>query len=337
MRTDFGSYALAFCVVVATLSGCNGASQAPLSPLSPLAERSAGTHVTGAAQPGIPASKDLLYISNYNSDVVDVYSYPQLNKMGTLTGFHGPDGICSDKKGDVWIVNNLGTADGEDVIEYKHGGKSPIGMLSVPGEVLISCSVDPTTGNLAVTDDETAGSFAPGSMLVFAHAKGTPKTYTVPNMGYPYFCGYDDKGNLYADGEQSSSSGFAFAWLRKGGKKFAEIKLNKGFTFPGNVRWDGKYVVVGDQQYQINSSSGNYDSAVERTTGAGGKVVSVYPLKGTGDIVGFSIQGSTLIGPDSQWKNQGNVLLWSYPSPHMPTKILKGFDGPFGTAISAAP
>jgi hypothetical protein len=279
------------------------------------------------------ATKDLIYVSNFNTETVLVYSYPDGKKMGTLTGFAQPDGLCSDKKGDAWIVNNEDSQSGLDIVEYKHGGKSQIAKLS-DGYILIGCSIDPTTGNLAVTSTETI-SFGAGSIAIFAHAKGTPTILSVPNMPYSYFCGYDDKGNLYADEFQTTSAAIAaFAELPKGKKTFKDITLDKGIDYPGNVRWDGKYVAVGDQEYGYTSSG--YESAIFQTNGAGGKVVHVIPLTGSGDIVGFSIEGKTLIAPDAQWKNAGDVFFWNYPAGGKPAKTLKGFDAPFGTAISVA-
>ena len=139
-------------------------------------------------------------------------------------------------------------------------------------------------------------------------------------MAYPYFCGYDDKGNLYADGFQTTSGAIAtFAELPKGKRTFKDIKLDKGIDYPGNVRWDGKYVAVGDQEYGY-TSSGLYESAIFQTTGEGGKVVHVIPLRGTGDIIGFSIEGKTLIGPNAQWKNAGDVFFWNYPAVGKPAR-----------------
>ena len=358
--SDFDRYALGFFVAFAILAGCGGGSQPKLAPSAPFQQnasqsrlgRVAGgltnTYITGAAQSGVPAlrpdhspswmapgaaTKDLLYVSNFNTETVLVYSYPDGKKMGTLTGFAQPDGLCSDKKGDVWIVNNEDSQNGLDIVEYKHGGKEPIAKLS-DGYILIGCSIDPTTGNLAVTDTETI-SFQQGNVAIFTHAKGKPALLSVPNMIYPYFCGYDDKGNLYVDGFKYSSGQFVFAELPKGKKTFKNITLDKGINYPGNVRWDGKYVAVSDQEYGY-TSSGLYESAIFQTTGEGGKVVHVIPLTGTGDIIGFSIEGKTLIGPDAQWKNAGDVFFWNYPAVGKPAKTLKGFDAPFGTAISVA-
>ena len=53
-------------------------------------------------------TKDLLYVSNLNSGTVNVYSYPDDKQVGTIKGdYDGPDGICVDKKQDIWVVNNL--------------------------------------------------------------------------------------------------------------------------------------------------------------------------------------------------------------------------------------
>jgi hypothetical protein len=91
-------------------------------------------------------------------------------------------------------------------------------------------------------------------------------------------------------------------------------------------------MAVGDQEYGRNTSG--YDSAIFQTTGAGGKIVNVIPLPGSGDIVGFWIEGKTLIGPDAHYRGEGKVFFWNYPSGGKPTKKLKGFDYPFGAAIS---
>jgi hypothetical protein len=53
-------------------------------------------------------------------------------------------GDCSNRTGDVFVPNNT------EVFEYAHGGTSPIATLSLPGNSGAACSIDPSTGNLAV-------------------------------------------------------------------------------------------------------------------------------------------------------------------------------------------
>jgi hypothetical protein len=285
--------------------------------------------------PDAAKTKDLLYVSNINSGTVNVYSYPDDKQVGTIKGdYDGPDGICVDKKNDIWVVNNQD----EGLVEYKHGGTSPIANLY--GIVLpIGCSVDPTTGNLAVTSygiDSSGG----GSVSIYAHAKGTPKVYMDSQIPHFNFCGYDPKGNLYADGTDAGQTVFHFAELPKGKKTFKNITLKGGFIdYPGMVQWDGKYVAVGDQM--AGGASGV--DAIYQTTGAGGKIVHETPLDADGsvgeEIIGFWIQGSTLIGPnatdpDSEY-DEGSVGFYKYPAGGKPTKTLKkGFGAPQGSAIS---
>jgi hypothetical protein len=273
-------------------------------------------------------TQDLLYVSNYGDNEVLAYSYPQGKLVGKLTGFAGPEGICADKKGDIWIVNHTGP----DVVEYKHGGTKRIATLHDRGESPISCSVDPATGDLAVTDFNLA------DVSIYAHAKGSPKLYAIPNSEWTYFCGYDDKGNLFVDGWTGATLGFVFAELPKGKKSFTVIHLTGAIIyFPGNVQWDGKHVAVGDEEYQ-HTPSGYYESAIYQTTGAGGKIVHKTVLSGSGDIVEFSIEGNTVIGPDFQWEGANSVYFWSYPAGgKIKRSLKKGFSEPIGSAISLAP
>jgi hypothetical protein len=88
----------------------------------------------------VAKSEDLLYISNVYT--VTVYSYPRGRHVGTLKGFYGPERECSDAAGDVFI------ADGNNVLEYAHGGTKPIESFSLAGYASQSCAVDPATGNL---------------------------------------------------------------------------------------------------------------------------------------------------------------------------------------------
>jgi hypothetical protein len=367
MRTSgFGNYALGLCASFAMLAGCGGGSQSQLAPSGPLQQSSAqsrlgqlsegvvDTRMSGGAQTGVVAlhpdlgrswmspgatSKDLLYISNYASNSVVVYSYPQDKLVGTLTGFHEPDGLCTDKKGGVWIVNNQESQSSEDVVEYKHGGTKPIATVYDPGEIPVACSIDPTTGNLAVTNIETYAS-GPGSVALYGHAKGSATLFAVPQMVEVYFCGYDDKGNLFVDGV--GSHGFLFAELPKGKKTFKNITLKGGtILYPGEVQWDGKYVAVGDQEYQLVGSPPEYDSAIYQTTGAGGKIVGTTVFGGSHDVVGFRIEGKTVIGGDRSpygYKTPDDVAFYKYPAGGKPTKTLKkGFDQPYGVAISLGP
>jgi hypothetical protein len=314
--------ALRVVVCASILAACSGGPQPSLAPQQEPVN-------TGPSwiSPDASKTKDLLYVVNLGTGTgnVGVYSYPQGKLVETLTqGLELPEGVCTGKKGDVWIVNSGRVAD--VVTLYKHGGKTPVGYLTDDGAVADSCSVDPTTGNLAVTS-YASYSYGPGSVAVYAHAKGLPTYYSDPKMSEMLFCGYDDKGNLFVDGWQNSNTDFQFAELPKGKKQFTNITL-KGATiaWPGNVQWDGKHIAVGDQEYS------QLVSAIYQTTGAGGRIVGKTVLADSAFVGGFWIAGNTVIAPDAR---SNAVGFYNYPAGGKPTKTLqKGFDDPTSVAIS---
>jgi hypothetical protein len=261
---------------------------------------------------------DLLYISDQGTGDVYVFNYPGGKLKGTLTGFADPQGECVDKKGDVWIT----LFSGQELLEYAHGGKSSIGSVSDPGYLLEGCSVDPTTGNLAAADFAGMNSTS-GGVSIYTDARGTPATYIDPGLYLVFSLGYDNKGNLFIDGENQVGGSFAFAELPKGSSTFTNITLNKTIGTPGGVQWDGKYVTVGDAKagliYQVKIS------------GSSATVVGTTSLTGSDGVFQSFIDGKKVVGPNVF---SANAMLWSYPAGGSPVKTLTGFVDPFGSAVS---
>ena len=109
--------------IAVLLSGCAGNSlETP-----PTATNAARALTAGHSWMGPDAKKDtLLYASDSAADVVNVFSYPRGKLVGTLTGFQTPQGMCVDKAGNVFITNSgLG-----EILEYAHGGTTPIATIS---------------------------------------------------------------------------------------------------------------------------------------------------------------------------------------------------------------
>jgi hypothetical protein len=89
-----------------------------------------------------PTGNDLLYITGGTNEVY-VFSYPDGKLVQTLTGLQNPNGECVDPSGDIYITQSTG-----DIVEYAHGGGSPINTFYA-AYATYGCAVDPTTGNLA--------------------------------------------------------------------------------------------------------------------------------------------------------------------------------------------
>ena len=64
---------------------------------------------------------NLLYVSDQGKRRIDVFSYPGGKLVGTLYGFVGPAGECTDGAGDVFIVDG----GNYDIVEYADAGKTP--------------------------------------------------------------------------------------------------------------------------------------------------------------------------------------------------------------------
>jgi hypothetical protein len=109
----------------------------------------------------------LLYVSDYNNNIVQVYNYPshgtQNPPAGTPTGIPNPFGMCIDKHHHVYItsVGSLST------LKYKFGGTNPIEAYHTSGAYPIACALDPTSNSVAITGRETTPNYALSGVFVF--------------------------------------------------------------------------------------------------------------------------------------------------------------------------
>jgi hypothetical protein len=314
-------------VVAATLvAGCNSAGSTPFG-LAPSASRSSVlSHSAPPRSWMAPDAKrrDLLYVSDFQNNEVSVFSYPKGDLMGTLTGFLGPYGECADPSGNVYIANDKPP----EVLEYAHGGTAPIATIKDPGEYAYSCAYDPTTGDLAITNEYSRNSTHGGSVSIYRHGRGKPHTYAVSGVFYMYFASYDDKGNLFVDGLPLPTGGIAFAELPKGGTTFKPITLNVNIQFAGGVQWDGSHIAVGDQAnpviYQFSIS------------GSKGTEVGSTPLNGAKEVAEFWKQGRDVAAPDT-YPAYLRVGLWKYPAGGSDLKYLyNNFGLPVAATVSRA-
>lgn len=313
---------LAAWAAIVLVAGCS-ASQGQLSSAVP-ARPNAGinSHAKRGASWMVPDAKssDLLYIADDGTNDVYAYAYPHIKLKGALTGFVEPYGECVDNVGDVFIAD-MGAS---DIVEYAHGGTSPIAVLSDPGYVPVACSVDPTSGTLAVTNDQKE-SGGQGTVVIYKHAKGRPKAYyTDPVMAEVGYCDYDNKGDLFVDG-LASGGAFRFAEIPAGSTSFRNITLSQPIGSPGGVQWDGRHIAVGDRVINVI-----YEFIIK---GKKGTEVGTTPLIGATEVDDFWIDRPNVIGPDFGAKDVG---IWPYPSGGSPKKTIAGLTQPVGAVISVA-
>ena len=230
----------AFCIVAALLTSCGG-SQLPIGAPGAMPQShaaSASANRSGSWMAAGVAKWDLLYVSNGNGTVT-VYRYWQRDLVGTLSGFTLPTGECVDTAGNIFITDS----DARDIVEYAHGGKSPARYLRDGKSNPYGCSVDPTTGNLAVANSD-------GNVAIYRHASGKPRIYST--RGYtpsPLACTYNDRGNLLVTGSDSNRYSY-FAELDKHSASFIHVNPSPyGSSFNWilveGIPWDGKEFAIG--------------------------------------------------------------------------------------------
>jgi hypothetical protein len=318
---DFGRYALCSCVTAAMLAGCSASqpvgAPAALPQFVPLATQADGGTSWMARD---AASQDLLYVAA--NDYVIVFTYPQGRLEGVLRHFYLADDGCVDAKGNVYIAN-LGYG---RVYEYAHGGTKRINDIDSPVGAF-GCSVDPTSGNLAISGDD--------GVAIYKHARGTPTTYTDSAYGI-YFCGYDDKGNLFADGMSEPGSGHTIlVELPKGGSQLQTISMNQTIEWPGKVQWDGKHITVEDASPTIAYAI--YQFSI---SGSSATKIGATNLETTGEIHQTWIQGTKVVVPTVCDETCYGPQAWFYKYPAggepLHKKLTKGFPRHIGVSALGA-
>jgi hypothetical protein len=271
------------------------------------------------------AAGPLLYVSDIGAEDVDVFSYPGGKQVGTLTGFSEPAGLCTDRKGDVFVVDG-----GDDrILEYAHGGTSPIATLQTSGAgTPLGCSVDPKSGNLAATNFQ-ASPDGFGSVMIFTKARGTPQQYKA--LYHTYYCTYDDAGNLYVDGFANDGQ-VTLIEFAKGQSTLTQLGLQTNSGWAGGLAWNGKHLLMEDPlANKFVPSRPTNAIYVLSIVSFVATLEQTMPLGGAIDVAEFAVRGKTVIAPDASNENVG---YYPYPQGGSPTKTLTGFYEPLGVALS---
>jgi hypothetical protein len=280
------------------------------------------------ASPLSGSAGELLYVTDWYDGKIFIFAYPGGTPMGTIADAQYPLGLCSDIGGNVWVTN-FGAASNQ-IVEYAHGGTTPIATLNDPGEDPRSCSIDPTTGNLAVANSE------PGDVVVYT--RGTPQPYD-PQLNYPIAVAYDDKGNLFVDGYHIQSGPlFRLSVLPAGAAQFQHLKVESALGVPGSLQWDGTDLAVGDSEhpntiYRLKVANKFKHAVLDSTVTLNG------PVKQSAEGVQFWMGGGTLIMPFGAQHYVNNVGFWNYPAGGDYVSRLKGL-GPAelsGVTVSVSP
>jgi hypothetical protein len=307
---DLGRCALGICAAAAISTGC-GAPQPPI----------AGS--PGSRQEANAKNMDLLYLAS--TDGGHILSYPEGKLVGSFesTKSLALSYLCSDAKGNVFLTKFKNGS--PNVVEYDHGGTTPIARLHDPGYPW-SCSVDPTSGNLAVATYDASGG---GNIAIFSNARGGPNIYRDPNISTYVYCAYDGQGDLFVDGVKGSKG--VLAELPKGSASFIDLTVNHRYYGGSVVSWDGSYVTLADPLQRVILRL--------EVSGSTATVVGTTNLKDwrQGAFKEVWLLGDALITQPGRHADAG---VWRYPAGGRPKRVFRTFEkgtGVDGVTVSVAP
>ena len=326
-----GRHALGVGAAVATLSGCGE----PHAPAVVLPQSSAISHPADIQKSWmLPEAKgeDLLYVSSLvYFEYVYVFSYPNGKLVGTLAGFSGAQGLCSDKKGDVYVTDLGANA----ISEYAHGGTSPVATLD--DRAPEGCSVDPAPGDLAVVAGIPYDVEA--NVAIFPNAKVPPTVYNDVNAPGFDFCTYDNKGNLFVNENGGELTRLALDELPRGSSVFTRVEIAQDILSGGAVQWFGGRLALGDPPTDFGRFGPTIIYLVKIQSLGYGRVMNAVELssgknsRNPGTPVQFWIQGNTIVNPVRYDRGVG---LWPFPAGGKLEKYLRGVKVPYGVTVSVA-
>jgi hypothetical protein len=264
-------------------------------------------------------SKTFEYIFNDYGTYASIFDYPksdqQIGKINGLGGQGCTNVLYGYGKKTFWNVG------GQNQIEEFRVPQKLIKTLSVAYSFPSSCAMD-TSGDLAVGILYASGAGG-GDVVIFKNASGSGTAYATP-LDEEFFDGYDNQGNLFADGFTGDRSGFALVELPKGSTKFETITTSNSPEFPGSVQWDGTYLTVFDQD-----TNAMYQYTVSGTTAT---------LKGTVSFSGSSDCAQTWIATGVVFcadAGEYGAEVFNYPAGGSPIATFTGnFDLPLGTVAA---
>lgn len=294
---------------VALLAGC-GSPQPPLSTNSPAMPNA----TAGAGNAG-----KLLYVANG-----DIFTLPQGKPDGRFVTGHSYRnvfirGMCTDSKGHVFVSAD-DTMFFPRIDEYEHGGTRPVAELRSNGWDFGPCSVDPTTGNLAVIEEPVS---LPTELGVYAGGRGKAQLYSDRHL-YFSSCAYDDRGNLFAAGYLSDYN-TGLAELPAGSSKLVAISLPKHARRlkVSRIQWDGTYLAMTERF----RDTGHDEALIFRLAidGDHAKVAGIVRLESAPHSPGPTwISGNIIVASDAGSRHR--IGVWHYPAGGSPFTVINGIE-----------
>jgi hypothetical protein len=227
---------------------------------------------------GVPST---VAVSDAGTNTVDIY-----NESGalqaTLTGFSEPQGMTSDRAGNIYIAD---TANGQIQI-WAPPYSGPPTLLADPGQYPAGVDQRNNGGFIAVSNIISQSGTA-GSISLYRNGSQVA-TISDPNLQECFFLAFDHAGNLYFTGFNTAFSVIVgeVAHASTGGRTVQYLTTSNSISFPGGVQVNNDGTIdIGDQSdpsqiYTYNAPSG----------GSLGSPISTTSLSSSVDAVTFALK-----------------------------------------------
>lgn len=280
----------------------------------------------------------LLFVSDPGAGDVYIFTMPALALKGTITGLGQPQGECSDNSGNVWVADTIN----RELDQYSRAG-ALLNTLSDPTGLPLSCAVNLSTGDLAVTQIPDGAD--DGGVLVYPNATYPPtEELHNPSQSTYYFAGYDPSGNLYVSGTDFSGA-YMLSEAPAGSTTMSTITISGGtIFFPGMVQWNlvANDLVLGDQFCADEQTSCIYSASVSGSTATITGTTTLMNFEGApvcdmaqGVVARLARMGAA--GGDYEFcsSTPSSVDRWHFPAGGVPTNFNDSVPVvPVGAAIS---
>jgi hypothetical protein len=277
----------------------------------------------------------LIFVSDAANGVIDIYPLAGKNQkmVGQITGLTQPQGITTDKNGDLYVAN---TSSSNVLVYAPPYTGAPKRTISDPNEFPADVAVS-STGIVAITNICNAPHCRLNTGNVNIYAKGSTKSCaTVSDSAFNFtrvmFAEFDKNGALYIDGMNGGyQSSFGLVTGGCHATSITNIVPIYTVAFPGGIQIDkaGNIAFCDQGRQQVAT----FSPPVNNTFG---NPVSTTPLTGSIAAVGIAIlaSGSNLYAADSG--GPGLAEKYKYPAGGVPANTIAVGGQPIGIAVTPA-
>jgi len=277
----------------------------------------------------IQATSTKIFVSDARNNVVNIYNTSG-KQLAQLTGFSQPQGLATDLKGNLYVADT----NNSQIVVFKPPYNKAPKKLADPGYFPAGVAVLTvgTTTYVGVSNICSAPSCTQGGFIVYKNGK-SKGAFQSSSIYRVYFLGFDAKGNLYADGQDSNGVGVygEVAKAISGGTTYTTYTTGNSIVFPGGVQVTTKGKIAIDDQ----SGAAIYTYNPPKN-GTFGSPIATTPLTGAGDTVTYAF---TSTDKDVWTADAANAASYefAYPAGGSALKTIPVTGGqPIGVAVVPA-